>query len=92
MTVCDFYQRNRCKFGGKQSDAISRQLFDVKQIPANLSTLEVREMQPKAEVALVEAPTTTVLVLSTATAIAPVIMAHPTHLRAIAIQTPRPSA
>jgi hypothetical protein len=63
------------------------QCSHVKQIPAKMSTLEVREMLRE-----VEAPTTTALVLSTATAIVQVITADLTHLEATVTQSRQPSA
>ena len=58
-------------------------------MPANSSTLEVREMQPEAEAALAEAPTTTALVLSMATATVRVTTAELPHLEAAATQKRR---
>jgi hypothetical protein len=89
MTVCNFYPRNACKFGGKQPDMLYRLFPHAKQMLANSSTLEVRGMQPEGEVVLAEAPTTTALVLSVAIATVRVTIAGPAHSGVAANQSRR---
>lgn len=76
------------------SAILYKQLSHAKQIPANSSTLEVREMQleAEAEVEAASAEVPTASVLLTATAIAQVITAGLTHLVETVIKNHRPSA
>lgn len=84
MAVCSFYQRGACKFGGKPSAVPLSNQTHINQIPANTSTLEVREMRTVAEPEAASADqTTTALVPSMATAIVLAKTADPTHLEVI---------